>query len=102
MNLSAEAMRRIDACWREVHALAALAELAALLDPDGTLGRWHVAGELSARVRRFEAVGYRRIVKGGRSPQGRLEALLTAVCRSSLPRSRERIYALLGTDARRK
>jgi hypothetical protein len=42
LHLSTDAMRRIDARWREVHALA---ELGALLDPDGTRGRWWTAGE---------------------------------------------------------
>ena len=95
MNLSAEAMRRIDACWREVQGLAALAELAELLDPSGEHGRWHVAGELAARLRRHQSAAYARIAQGYRAPHDRLEALLFAVLRSSLPTSRRRLFDLL-------
>ena len=93
--LSAEALRRIDAAWREVHALAALAELAGMLDPNGTRGRWAVAGELAARLRRFDGAAYARISQGYRAPHDRIEALMMAVLRASLPTSRRRLFDLL-------
>ena len=95
MNLSAEAMRRIDAAWREVHGLACLGELATLMDPDGTASKWAIAGDLGHRLRRFQATGYRRIAKGYRPPHDRVEGLLAAVLKAGLPTSQRNLYELL-------
>jgi len=95
MALSPAARRRLAGAWTEVHALAALDELARMIDPAGERGRWWAAGELAARLRRFESVAYRRITRGGRAPSGRLEALLLVILRSNLPTSRRRLFDLL-------
>jgi hypothetical protein len=95
MPLSRAARDRIDSAWAEVHGLAALAELSALVNPGGTLGRWAVAGELAARLRRFDGAAYARISQGYRAPHDRIEALMMAVLRASLPTSRRRLFDLL-------
>ena len=93
--LSETARARISCAWREIAALAALAELASLLDTDGARGRWWVAGELAARLSRFQGAAYHRIAAGHRPVQDRIEGLLLVVLRSNLPTSRRRLYDLL-------
>jgi len=93
-RLSDEGRARLAAARRTAAGIEAVAELAELLRDDAG-GRWHLAGELSRRLRRFENEAYKEIRTGYREPTDRLETLLAAVCASSLPRSRERLYRLL-------
>lgn len=95
LRLSDDGQRRLEAAQTEAEALRALSELAVLLGVEER-GRWWAAGELAARLQRFEAAAWPRIRRGGREPRNRAEALLAALCRSELPRSRDRIYKLLG------
>lgn len=94
-RLSAAAVARISAAELEVTALRALSELAQILDREGVRSRWDIAGEVAARLSRFEAATWLRIRRGAREPRNHAEELLCAICRSGLPRSRERIYGLL-------
>ena len=93
--LSAEALRRVDAAWREVHGLACLAELAGLMDPDGTASKWAIAGALGHRLRRFQSTGYWAIQHGRRAPRDRVEGLLVAVLKANLPTSQRNLHLLL-------
>ena len=94
-RLSPAAAERLANASAEIAGLLALGELAELLDPDGTRGRWRVAGDLAARLSRFEAGAWPRIRAGYREPRDRLESLLAVIAASSLPRSRENIWRLL-------
>jgi hypothetical protein len=93
--LSETARARIDSAWCELRGLAALDELARMLDPDGTASKWALAGALSGRLRRFQATGYARIAKGYRPPRDRLEGLLVAVLKANLPTSQRNLHLLL-------
>ena len=92
--LSQDALKRLDVARRTAAGIEAVAELAELLRADEG-GRWAVAGELSRRLELFERTTYQDIRRGCCEPTGRFETLLAAVCASSLPRSRERLYRLL-------
>ena len=95
-RLSPVGIERLAAHRIEADALSALAELAELLDPDARLGRWELAGLVADRLRRFESTAWRRIARGGRTPQGATEAALARIAASGLPRVRRRIWDLLG------
>ena len=94
-RLSDEGRARLQAAEQGAAALRALDALAALIDPDGTRRRWATAGRLAAMLGRFEATAWRNIQRGIRSPRNEVEELLTTICASSLPRTRDRLHKLL-------
>jgi hypothetical protein len=104
-RLSPEAADRLAAAERAAAALRALDELARLLNPDGELGRWATAGAIRDRLVRFEDTAWPRIRSGKRPTRDRIEDLLCALARCSerqIPRTRDRLSKLLGTDAHRR
>ena len=96
MQLSDIACERLAVLDCEREALIALGQLADLLDPAGDSGRWTRAGMIAARLQRFESTSWPRIRRGHREPQGTVERLLSLIAASSLPRSRRKIWSLLG------
>jgi len=95
IRLSPAGLERMTAHQMEADGLAALAELAELLDPGGRRGRWELAGLVSQRLRRFEGGPVQRIRRGARPPRDPAERALAAIASSNLPRSRRKIWDLL-------
>lgn len=95
LRLSPEALRRVAAAESLIQGLLALEALARLVDPTGTR-RWGAAVEIAARLRHFECSEvWKRIRRGDREPRDRSEALMVTILQTDLPRSREKIHALL-------
>lgn len=90
-RLSPAAAARLDRLSVEAAGLQALAELAALIGGQ----RWHVAGEIAGRLRRFEATSWPRLRAGARQPRNRIEVLLADMAASGLPRSQRKLFDLL-------
>jgi len=95
-RLSALAIQRLEALHHEVAGLQALADLAQVLDPGRKLGRWQLAGRLSAHLARFESTSWPRIHRGGREPRGPAEAAMVRIMAANLPMSQRRLVDLIG------
>jgi hypothetical protein len=95
----AELTAQAAAAVRTAHALcrrdAALVELAALLNPSGSLSTWGTAGALADALRRFRCTAWPRIAAGHRAPRGAAEAALVALCEADTPGSARRLFDLL-------
>lgn len=95
MILSAQSRTALAQAVRLCERDYALLALVDALDPDRTRSVWSLAGQISARLQRFESGGYRRIAAGHREPQGALEAALMACCGGCCPQSQRKLLPIL-------
>jgi hypothetical protein len=74
---------------------AALVSLSNLLNGDGELSTWGLAGRVSAELKRFRAVAWQRLQAGYRAPKNDFEQCLFDICESDCPVSQRRLFDLL-------
>lgn len=99
-GLSEAGRARLGALQAEARALEALADLADLLDPEGTRTRWSLATDIAGRLRHFEQGASQRIRAGGREPRDCVERLLCALANCPrFPRDPRRLWDLLANRA---